>query len=378
MTVQESNDARIDYEREGRIPSDLDLETVTSEDDDYASSPAEYQINTYPADFTLEVLHQKWQSEEIVIPDFQRAFVWKLTQSSKLIESFLTGLPVPPVFVYTERPSQKLLVIDGQQRLKSIFYFFEGTIEGPSRRNKRVFRLTGLNENSRFLGKTFSELTDADQRRLKNSVLRSFVVQQLEPLEPDDKDTSINHIFERLNTGGTLLSNQEIRNSIDSGQFAKFLHNLNKNTEWRKILGKETEDSRKRDVELLLRFFAMKDISNYRKPMKDFLSRFMKKNKDATEDSLTQSEKNFCTTCTQVLESLGEKPFHGRRGVNVAVLDAVMVAFSENLDAIPDDIKTRFDRLRYAEDFIARTGQATTDVMVVRERFHQAKTVLFE
>ena len=371
--IQESNDARIDYERKNINPSDIELEPVTSEDEDYTSAPADYQITTYPADFTLEVLYQKWQSSEIIIPEFQRAFVWKIAQSSKLIESFLVGLPVPPVFIYTDRQSQNHLVIDGQQRLKSIFYFLEGYFGEDIGSKRRVFRLTGLNQDSRFLGKTFNDLTEADQRRVKNSVLRSFVIQQLTP----NDDTSIYHIFERLNTGGTLLSNQEIRNCIHSGRFVKFLFEINQNTKWREILGKPREDSRKRDVELVVRFFAMRDISNYQKPMKDFLSIFMKKNQCPSEESLIRSGQIFQDTCSQLIESLGEKPFHGRSGVNVAIMDSVMVAFSENLDSIPTDIKERYDILRSDETFVTRTRQGTTDATIVRERFHQAKAVLF-
>ena len=372
MAIYESDDARIDHEREDLNSSDLDLEPVTSEDEDYTSSPADYHITTYPADFTLEVLHQKWQAGEIIVPDFQRSFVWKAAQSSKLIESFLVGLPVPPVFVYTERQSQNYLVIDGQQRLKSIFYFLEGHFaEGSGR--KRIFRLSGLNEDSPFLGKTFNDLIDADQKRVKNSVLRSFVVQQLKP----DDNTSIYHIFERLNTGGTLLSNQEIRNCVYRGHFVDFLLKLNDNQEWRKILGKPMPDGRKKDVEILLRFFALRDIAGYQKPMKEFLSRFMSKNRDISEDALPQNEGIFLKTCARVLESLGEKPFHGRSGVNVAILDAVMVAFSENLEDIPHDIGMRYESLRDDESFIARTRQGTTDVATVRERFNQAKIALF-
>ena len=373
MTTKESTDARVDYERNGLMLTDLELEPVTSEDDDYASSPADYQVNIYPADFSLEMLHSKWQAGGIVIPDFPRAFVWKIAQASKLIESFLVGLPVPPVFVYKELRSKEFLVIDGQQRLKSIFNFLDGKFEEGSGRNRRVFRLTGLNENSRFLGKAFVDLMDADQRDFKNSVLRSVVVQQLEP----DDDASIYHIFERLNTGGTLLSNQEIRNCIHSGSFVKFLAKLNENPEWRKILGKESPDRRKRDIEILLRFFAMRNLPEYQKPMKDFLSRFMRKNRDAPKDSLAKSERMFRDTCSQVLESLGEKPFHGRSGVNVAVLDAVMVAFSENLASVPGDVRARYDSLRNDEEFVTRTRQGTTDVAIVRQRFDQAKSALF-
>ena len=119
-------DARRDYEHQTIKPSDIEFERIPSEEEDYESAPPDYEINTYPADFTLEVLHQKWKAEDIEIPSFQRQFVWKQVQASKLIESFLIGLPVPAVFLYTERKSQKFLVIDGQQRLRSIFYFFEG------------------------------------------------------------------------------------------------------------------------------------------------------------------------------------------------------------------------------------------------------------
>lgn len=80
----------------------IQLETVASEAEDRESGPLDYRIATYPADYTLELLHQKWKAQEIEIPPFQREFVWKQNQSSKLIESFLVGLPVPAVFLYSE------------------------------------------------------------------------------------------------------------------------------------------------------------------------------------------------------------------------------------------------------------------------------------
>ena len=119
------DDARIELEARERRDSDVEVEPLQSEVDDYESSAAEYEISTYPADFTLEVLWSKWKAEDIIVPQFQRQFVWKHVQASKLIESFLAGLPVPAIFLYVERKSQKYLVIDGQQRLRSIFYFFE-------------------------------------------------------------------------------------------------------------------------------------------------------------------------------------------------------------------------------------------------------------
>lgn len=374
MSTIEDTDARIEYERENRAPTDLELEPITSEDEDYESAPPDYQISTYPADFTLEVLHQKWKAEEILIPDFQRRFVWKQVQASKLIESFLVGLPVPAVFLYSERKSQKFFVIDGQQRLKSIFYFFEGYF-GPETQQgaRRVFRLTGLSQDSIFNRKTFEDLRDEDKRRLKNAVLRSFVVQQLDPAD----DTSMYHIFERLNTGGTFLTNQEIRNCIYHGNFIAFLTDINALPAWRDILGKDVPDTRRKDIELLVRFFGMRDILAYKKPMKDFLSKFMKKNRDASKEALEASREIFERTCDAVVTSLGKKPFHVRAGLNAAVFDAVMTAFSNHLDAIPADVQDRYARLIADEDFNKNTRNSTTDVDTVKERLRQAKTVLF-
>jgi hypothetical protein len=369
----EDTDARIEFEREHRAPTDLDLESITSEDEDYESAPPDYQISTYPADFTLEVLYIKWKAGEILVPDFQRGFVWKQVQASKLIESFLVGLPVPAVFLYSERKSQKFFVIDGQQRLKSIFYFFEGYFGPETQGARRVFRLTGLSPESQYNGKTFEDLRDEDKRRLKNAVLRAFIVQQLDPAD----DTSMYHIFERLNTGGTLLTNQEIRNCVYHGSFIGFLNQMNGLPAWRHILGKNEPDSRRKDIELLVRFFSMRDVSAYKKPMKDFLSKFMRKNRDAPPEALAASREVFERTCKVVVESLGQKPFHIRAGLNAAVFDAVMTAFSNHLDGIPDDISERYAGLIHNKEFESNTRNATTDVDTVKQRLWKAETILF-
>ena len=176
-----SSDARLDYNSQTVHPKDIEFERIKSEEEDSESAPPTYEINTYPADFTLEVLYQKWKEGEIKIPRFQRQFVWKQVQSSKLIESFLIGLPVPAVFLYTERQSREFLVIDGQQRLRSVFYFFDGFFGEEKGGKRAVFQLKGLSDKSKYLGKRFEDLDEVDQRELRNSVLRSFIVQQLNP-----------------------------------------------------------------------------------------------------------------------------------------------------------------------------------------------------
>src|SRR5688572_5428213 len=96
--------------------ADVEIEKIDSEESDTASAPVSYDILAYPADFTLEVLYDKWKRGEIKIPRLQRRYVWTHSQASKLIESFLLGLPVPPIFLYMRRGESLHTVVDGLQR----------------------------------------------------------------------------------------------------------------------------------------------------------------------------------------------------------------------------------------------------------------------
>jgi uncharacterized protein with ParB-like and HNH nuclease domain len=368
-------DEREDYLLKHGEPEDIELEEIESEEDDYESAPAEYDVSTYPADFTLEVLNDKWKSGEIEVPKFQREFVWKQTQASKLIESFMVGLPVPSVFLYTERKSQKYLVIDGQQRLKSVFYFLEGYFGSEDKQKRGVFRLEGLSQKSRWYKKTFAEFDEPDQRKFKNSVLRAFIVQQLDPQD----DTSVYHIFERLNTGGTLLTNQEVRNCVFGGKFNELLNQLNTNVNWRAILGRAKEDSRQKDKELMLRFFALQgeNLKKYEKPLKDFLNRFMRRNRNLSDVDLARMRGNFETTCADVATALGARPFHIKAGLNSAVFDSVMAAFSSHEGKAPKDIARRYKALVSSGDYLSLVRSHTTDDETVRKRFDLADKSLF-
>ena len=138
-----------------------------------------YKIATYPSDLTVSVIQQMWSDKEIIIPRFQRSFVWTQKQASLLIESFLLGLPVPQVFFYVD-DGDKSLVIDGQQRLRSVLYFLEGYFgEENSSGRRSTFRLIGLADSSPYSKKKFTDLSEADQRKLKNTVIRAINIRQL-------------------------------------------------------------------------------------------------------------------------------------------------------------------------------------------------------
>ncbi len=375
--------------RARRDDNDEFREDIPSEIEDSDSSPVSFEVVTYPADYTLLGLYEKLASQEIVVPKFQRKFVWKQKQSSRLIESFLLGLPVPPIFLFTRRDG-KQWVVDGQQRLKSIAYFFSGFFGEPGDARDE-FKLI-LDSKSPYHDKSYADLKAHDKaafRILNNTVLRSFVIKQINPQD----NSSVFHIFERLNTGGTSLVGQEIRNCICHGPFNDLLIRLNdppsKRSKlpeeweesvrrWREILGKAKADPRQRDVELILRFFALHDaISSYAKPMKDFLNNYMEKMRDCNNKEIERHSKLFQDTVDAVHSRLGEKPFHIHAGLNAAVYDSVFVAFASNLGDIPSDIKSRFKRLKSDAKYIQYVMASTTDEAVVRNRILRAKKVMF-
>jgi uncharacterized protein with ParB-like and HNH nuclease domain len=354
--------------------SELPIEEIKSEIEDEESALPNYKIISYPADYTLEVIHTLLKKGDIEIPKFQRKYVWKPFQSIRLIESFLAGLPVPPIFIYTDPDTQRSKVIDGQQRIRSVYYFIEGDFPEDSRGKKNTFRLNTLNKNSKWYNKTFSELSESDQRMFMNRPLRAFVIEQLDPKD----DTSIMYIFERLNTGGTLLTNQEIRNSVYEGKFNRFLHDLNKYPVWKQLIDKKIEDPRLKDIELILRFIALQNNYNkYEKPLKEFLSKFMRDHKKGDDKFLIPTKLIFEKTCDAISANLKPKPFNFTKSINPALFDSIMVAFSKHLDDIPSDIKERYTILINTQQFKDDCRDATTDVNVLKRRFEKAEEILF-
>jgi len=353
------------------IENDDSFEALQSEADDLDSVPASYEVITYPADFTLEGLVTKFRKGNLFIPGFQRNYVWNIKQASRLIESFLLGLPVPAIFLFVDEKKNEQLVIDGQQRLKTIVYFFDGYFGEEAGGKKRVFKLTGLNENSPYYNKTYEELEKKDQaafNKLNDSVLRAFVVKQITP----NGNTSVYHIFERLNTGGTQLVGQEIRNCVYHGPFNDLLCDLNKLPEWRKIFGSDALHKKQKDVELILRFLAFHyEGDAYSRPIKDFMSRFMQKHQNANSETLAEFKNIFTTTCRNVLGGLGEKPFHIWSGLNVAAFDSVFTTISKY--GAVDNMPERYSKLVVDEEFVKGVRGATADETIVELRMSLAK-----
>ena len=366
-------------ERPGRRSGVVSKDLVAEEEygQDTVPTPLAYGIYTIPADYTLETLYNKWLNRDIVIPKFERGYVWSNVQASKLIESFVMGLPVPAVFLSTGDDGRSI-IIDGVQRLLTVFSYFGGSYpEGSALKGQR-FKIVGINEDSRLYGKTFFELDDEDQRRLKDAILRATLVRQ----NGAGDDLGISEVFERLNTGGTHLETQEVRNCIYAGGLNDLLREVNGNKDWRSILGRPQPDTRMKDVEMILRYMALFHAEGeYTQPMKAFLSKFMARHKSPSDGFLDEERRRFEGACGAVLASLGPEPFDNGRGqLRLPLFDAVFVAFARNGNGtrIPRDIKKRLEALRADERFAEYSGPSSTTTGATRGRLHLAWEILFE
>ena len=354
-------------QRELHLPSEI----IDESENDDATPVVRYEITSYGADYDVAGFVTRLQRDDIVIPSFQRGYVWRLPEASRFVESILLGLPVPGVFLAKDFDTSKLLVIDGQQRLKTLQFFIEGFFNPKSGdKNQKVFKLTKVSK--RFEGLTFGELSDSDRRNLNDYVIHATIIKQD---KPSNDDTSIYHIFERLNTTGQRLSPQEIRVAVYRGHLLELLEELNNNCEWRQLFGKL--HPRLKDRELILRFLAFyADAKSYERPLGEFLSKFAAKNRNPKPQELEAFRNSFCTTIKVMFDSLGGEAFRPERALNAAVFDSVMVGVARRLDrgsiSQPDQIKSAYKRLITDKSYIVAVSGATADKPLVEKRIELA------
>ncbi|MGH2613410.1 MAG: DUF262 domain-containing protein [Rhabdochlamydiaceae bacterium] len=343
----------------------LEVEVEDNAGDDEVETPIKYSITSYGADYTIDGLVKRINAGDIYVPSFQRSFVWPLTECSKFIESLLLGLPVPGIFLSKEQKTQKLLIIDGLQRLKTLQSFYAGIFP----QTKKEFELKKV--QSQFEGKTYLTLAVEDRRRLDDSIIHATIIKQD---EPSSDDSSIYHIFERLNTGGMQLVEQEIRACVYHGEFNDLLRRLNANDNWRSTFGKVS--ARMRDQELILRFLALFFKKDYNRPMKDFLNKFMSEQRHLGVISEKKISDVFNETILLVETHIGENAFKPRKSLSAAIFDSVMIGIARRLekDRIhdPQGLKKIYDQLLANVEFTDAIENHTSDAEKVSKRIELA------
>lgn len=351
-----------------------DIEGDENGDEEDAAPLVHYDITGYGIDYDVEGLVKRLRRDAILIPEFQRKFVWKLPESSRFIESLLLGLPVPGIFLAQETDTGKMNVIDGQQRLLSLLYFFDGYFkprkDAPT---NRIFRLVGVQKP--YNGLTYNELPESDKENLSNSVIHATVIKQD---NPDDGNTSMFHIFGRLNSGGRRLTPQEIRTAVYHGTLIEAIKQANTIPAWRKVFGPENE--RMKDQELILRFFAMYEHANeYKKPMSEFLNIYCKRYRKRGLADWEQLHQLFKMVIESLQAAVPDKLFRPVRGFNVAAFEACTIglarAIAQGKKHSPQRLSELYIELFTHGEFKDFIFASTSDVQITANRLKIATAV---
>ena len=331
-------------------------------------------------------------------PEYQRRLRWTPSQKSRLIESLLLNIPVPPVFFY-ESEAARYEVMDGQQRLNTINDFFSG-----------AFSLSGLKVLTPFNGLRYPRASPRVKRTLDRANLSAIVLLlESEAERPAQGKLSLTDIrrlvFDRLNTGGMKLNAQELRNAQNPGSFNEMVVTLSRFSLFTEIFGipayteanpedyyanverqKNSLYSTMKDCELILRYFALKDALNIRGSMKAMLDRAMEVK--MSPEQAREAQQNYESRFSLLYDLFDTEPFvlksptDNKERVSAAVYDASMVAADQLWEKREEIVA---DKANVKQRMIAASADiANYEILVgrgntaesVRERIALMKNIL--
>lgn len=307
-------------------------------------SKGEIRIITEQARYPLDSITSMLDSGKYNLnPEYQRRKRWSVIQQSKLIESFIINVPIPPIFLY-EVEYANYEVMDGLQRLTAISDFYN---------NK--FALTGLEEWKELNGRTYSDLPKNIKEGVDRRYLSSIVLLNETAKDKEIAESLKQMVFGRLNSGGDKLTPQETRNALYAGKFNDFCIDLSKNatfrTLWNYILykydnGKLTNEDElltsqtfreMEDVEMILRFFAYRHIvqlSNF-KSQEQFLDNYIQTANGYDQKVLDELRVVFTETMSLVYNIFGDSALYmpdatqKKNTPTKTVYDSMMQSFSK-------------------------------------------------
>jgi hypothetical protein len=347
--------------------------------DEFADSilaipPEQRRLHTETYDYSIGTIVEYLRSNHVFVPRFQRGYVWTDPQASRLLESLIIQCPIPVIYL-SQEPDERLSVIDGNQRLKSIQRYLDNQ-----------FPLHGLTAYPELAGLRYFELDPRFQRHIVNRTLRCIVI--MKDTHPQVKFD----VFERLNTGAVKLSPQELRHGIYHGKFIDWLDKVGRHKKWRDLVASKS-DKRMKSEEFLLRFLALHfDLAAYEKPLAAFLNAFAEKHRDANEAQLEE----FYATVSKAIQGVGAvfgglafKVFDRHNGdriissFNAALFDAEMLSISRstvNVAALPElnrtSILNSVAELFHEEAFQRSINLATSDATQIRSRVKMLEDVI--
>lgn len=317
-------------------------------------------------------------------PFYQRRIRWDVQRKSRLIESFIMNVPVPPCFLY-ESEFAKYEVMDGQQRISTISEFYQND-----------FALKGLEQWPELDGMHYTDLPSEVRRGLDRRSISYVVLLKESTKTRSDELLLRQQIFERLNTGGVELENQEIRHCIYHNEFERMIVQLSKHPAMREAWGLEpwTEEedakpsmrllksphfSKMQDVEFVLRFFALRHVEHYRMGMQSFLDEYMVRSRNFNEEDVAFLKAHFHAVIELAKEIFGDnlfRPWDEKRGKwatspQIAYADATMIAIGRNLNSGAVLVQRKADVLEAVKVMLAEspagafTGKKNTRLDVI-------------
>lgn len=381
---------------------------IDPEDDLLESSDdvsfTEYDISAAPNDFNLKTLFDFIGSGVVKIPGFQRNYVWDIKRASRLIESILIGIPIPQIFLY-EESKNRFIVIDGQQRYMTIYYFMKKRFPRKEKRqelrlifdeNKGIpdsvlnnndyfvdfnlsLQTTQPNQRNKFNGLNYFTLDEEDRVSFELRTIRNIIIKQN---APDDDHSVVFEVFNRLNSGGVNLKPQEIRTSLFHSSFYEMLYRINLKKEWRALTPSEIPDLNMKDVEIILRGFAMLiDGENYKPSMTKFLNRFSFKAKMYPDENIKYLE-NLFSVFAEKASKESQEMFHSKTGrFNISIFESIFVAscsnaFKEKSFAVLDIDEKKVNYLKEDDGFLNAMQSETASTKNVTYRINKAKEIL--
>lgn len=380
-------DERDIEELENELPCERDIEEPENELDSQADSdPIDFwekkqrELVTSVVDYNLSTLADLVTQESIDLsPRYQRRNRWDKTRQSKLIESFLMNVPVPPIFLNEDRERYgHYSIIDGKQRLTAIHEFFRGRLE-----------LQKLEVFSDANGLTIDTMPRGLQSVLKTRpTMRAVII-----LRQSDEDVKF-EVFQRLNTGGVKLNPQEIRNSAYPGPLNELILDLSENPKFHRLLHITRKDrsalyEEMRDAEFVLRYFAFKDSwKTFKSGMKRQLDQYMADNQYADEGTLGRLKEDFLSTIDTVAECFDDHAFQRylpetdkwKRQVLAALFDAQMFGARglsiERVSGKQEAILDAQKQLFRDDEFRRSIDSATNTPAYFRSRIEIVKAIL--
>ena len=287
-----------------------DAVTMSDEDINTKYKKGEIRIVTEQARYPIKSIKSMIDSGDYKLnPEYQRRKRWDNGRKSRLIESFIMNVPLPPIFLY-EYDYSKFEVMDGLQRLTSIYDFYRGN-----------FVLEGLEYWKELNGKKYQELPIEIQKGIDRRYISSIVLLEETAKTPEEAEKLKQIVFERLNSGGEKLKPQETRNALYNGAFNQLCLKLSQNDSFRKMWniplesdGEEdlltSEAYRKMDdVQLVLRFFAYRFLDKLSGSIEDFLDEYLRQANNFPESTLLQLENLFIDTINVIYTIFGDDAF---------------------------------------------------------------------